>query len=73
MDGELPYLPISQPPQYETMDTKSTYRWGMVIRFRQMHRLSACVVACRQENNISFAGEKEANWKSEVLDEPVSE
>jgi len=36
------------------------YRWGMVIDLDRCTGCQACVVACRQENNVSFAGEKDA-------------
>jgi len=37
-----------------------TYRWGMVIDLDRCTGCQACVVACRQENNVSFAGEEQS-------------
>lgn len=34
-------------------------RWGMVIDLDKCTACQACVVACRQENNVPFAGEEE--------------
>ncbi len=39
---------------------EKTYRWGMVIDLDRCTGCQACVVACRQENNVSFAGEAES-------------
>ena len=35
------------------------YRWGMVIDLDRCTGCQACLVACRQENNVPFAGEKD--------------
>ncbi|MBI4216605.1 MAG: 4Fe-4S dicluster domain-containing protein [Chloroflexi bacterium] len=35
-------------------------RWGMVIDLDKCAACQACVVACRAENNVAFAGEEEA-------------
>ncbi|MBI5117236.1 4Fe-4S dicluster domain-containing protein [Candidatus Poribacteria bacterium] len=35
-------------------------RWGMVIDLDKCTACQACVVACRQENNVPFAGEEQA-------------
>lgn len=35
-------------------------RWGMVIDLDKCTACQACVVACRMENNVSFAGDQQA-------------
>ena len=36
-------------------------RWGMVIDLDKCTACQACVVACRQENNVPFAGEEQTD------------
>ena len=36
-------------------------RWGMVIDLDKCTGCQACVVACRQENNVPFAGEEQTD------------
>ena len=42
-------------------------RWGMVIDLDKCTACQACVVACRAENNVPFAGEEEANKGRAIL------
>lgn len=47
-------------------------RWGMVIDLDKCTACQACSLACRQENNVSFAGPEEADisrikWWHKVL------
>ena len=42
-------------------------RWGMVIDLDKCTACQACVVACRQENNVPFAGEEQTDMGRAIL------
>lgn len=47
-------------------EAKGTPRWGMVIDLDRCTGCQACVVACKQENNVPFSNPEEAEYGREI-------